>query len=201
MWEPFTQSARHTIVRAQEVAQMFASNYIGTEHIAFALAENDDQVGQILATAIDRDELRERLGAARQKPPSEMVFTGAAKRAIELSFENARRLSHDFIGSAHLALGILQAEDEIPLRAGADLRAVRAELEQAALSDRVPGGRWIKTAGPNEPHAAAAALLSVLHYYPELAPHGTQVSIRIERPDAEPLSWTWTNAKEKEKDG
>jgi len=201
MWEPFTQSARHAIVRAQEVAQMFASNYIGTEHIAFALAETDDEVGRIFATAIDRDALRERLGGARNLPKPEMVFTSAAKRAIELSFENARRLGHNFIGSAHLALGILQAEDDLPLRADADLGAVRAELEQAARSDRVPGGRWTQTAGPDQPHPAATALLSVLHYYPDLAPDGTQVSITIARPDAEPLSWTWTNAREKEKDG
>jgi len=201
MWEPFTEPARHAIVRAQEVAQMFASNYIGTEHIAFALAEGDDDLGRLMTNTIDREQLRDVLGGAARPPQTEMVFTPGAKRAIELSFENARRLNHDFIGSAHLALGILQAQDEIPLRADADLRAVRAELEQAARSDRVPGSRWTQTAGPGEPHAAASALLSVLHYYPDLATPGTQVSIRIERPDAEPLSWTWTNAKEKENDG
>ncbi|HEX3466313.1 MAG TPA: Clp protease N-terminal domain-containing protein [Candidatus Elarobacter sp.] len=139
MWEPFTQSARHAIVRAQEVAQMFASRFIGTEHIAFALAEEDDEVGRIVTTAIDRDELRERLGAARSAPNPEMVFTSTAKRAIELSFENARRLSHGYIASAHLALGILQADKELPLRADADLAAVRAELEQAARSTNAGG--------------------------------------------------------------
>jgi ATP-dependent Clp protease ATP-binding subunit ClpA len=195
MWEPFTERARRAIVRAQQVAQMFASSFIATEHIAFALAEEDDDVGRILATAIDREELRERLGAARQMPTSEMVFTSGAKRAIELSFENARKLNHNYIDAAHLALGMLDAKDDLPLRADADLRAVRAELQQAASAESVTAGEWTQTAGSSEPHPAANALVSVLRYYPDLAPEGTQVSITIARPEAEPVTWTWTNAK------
>jgi ATP-dependent Clp protease ATP-binding subunit ClpA len=196
MWEPFTERARRTVVRAQEVAQMFASSYIGTEHLAFALAEEGDDVGRILTTAVDREQLRERLGAARQKPRSEMVFTSGAKRAIELSFENARRLNHNYIDAAHLALGMLDAKDDLPLRADADLRAVRAELEQAASTDSIDTAHWKQTAGPAEPHAAANALVSVLRYYPDLAPDGTQVSVTIASPGKEPLTWTWTNTKE-----
>ena len=63
---------------------MFASTYIGTEHIAFALAETDDEVGRVLANAFDRDQIREQLGGARGFPKPEMVFTTGAKRAIEL---------------------------------------------------------------------------------------------------------------------
>ena len=132
MWEPFTERARHAVVRAQEVAQMFASNHIGTEHMAFGLAEGDDDVGRIMSTAIDRDALRDRLGGASTLPSAEMVFTSGAKRSIELAFENARRLNHNFIDTAHLALGMLAADDDLPLRADADLGTVRAELEQAA---------------------------------------------------------------------
>ena len=65
-WEPFTGPAKHAMIRAQEVAQMFGSSTIGTEHIAFALAETDDPVGEALTKTIDREELTARLNAIAQ---------------------------------------------------------------------------------------------------------------------------------------
>ncbi len=193
MWEPFNEGARRTVVRAQEIAQMFASHYIGTEHLAFALAEGDGEVGRIVSGALDRDAMREAMGAVRQQPRREMVFTPAAKRSIELAFENARRLNHHFIDAGHLALGVFQSDDKLPVREGTDLRAVFAALDQAAaVEDTAPVAAWKQTGGPPDPHAAATALLNVLRYYPDLQPPGTQVSLTIARPGDEPLTWTWT---------
>ena len=67
-------------------------------------------------------------------PTHEMVFTPGAKRSIELAFENARRLNHNYIGTGHLALGILGAEPP-PLLPGHDVASLRAALEQAATHD------------------------------------------------------------------
>jgi ATP-dependent Clp protease ATP-binding subunit ClpC len=198
MWEPFTERARHAIVRAQEVAQMFASTYIGNEHIAFALAESDDELGKALTDAIDRDELRELLGGARGFPKSEMVFTGGAKRTIELAFENARRLGQDFIGAAHVALGILGSEEGIPLRPGVDPEALRDRIEAIAANDTntfSDTGPWEQTAGGKDAPPAARALLVALRYGTKLTPPGTRVSITIEPPGGEPRAWTWTNVE------
>src|SRR5438309_2056232 len=127
MWEPFTEQARHAVVRAQEVAQMFGNNFIGTEHIVFALGDTDDDLGRVLANAVDRDQLRAELGGAGTAVQREMVFTPAAKRSIELAFEHARRLNHNYIAAAHLALGIVDSKCP-PLRTGVDLPVVQAEL-------------------------------------------------------------------------
>ncbi len=135
MWEPFTVASRHAIVRAQEVAQMFGSPYIGVEHITFALAEGDDDVGRLFATSIDRDAIRERLGAAGAMPNPHMVFTSGAKRTIELAFENARRLNHNYIGLAHVALGLLGSDDPPPLVEASDIATLRAELARVAAND------------------------------------------------------------------
>ena len=132
LWEPFTGPARRAVVRAHQVAQMFGSPHIGVEHVAFALAEGDDAVANVLATAIDRDAIRERLGIAGAMPKPDMVFTKGAKRTIELAFENARRLGHDFIGVPHLALGLLGNDECPPLVAGADPAALRTSLETIA---------------------------------------------------------------------
>jgi ATP-dependent Clp protease ATP-binding subunit ClpC len=195
LWEPFTQQARRAIVRAQEVAQMFASNYIGTEHIAFALAETDDDVGRVLTGAIDRDQMREQLGGARSFPNPEMVFTPGAKRTIEASFENARRLDHNYIGTAHLALGILASDDCPALRAGISAAAVRDELDRVASSQTAMYSAWSQTAGTEHPHPVTQALLSSLRHHPDLANVGTQVSVAITQPDGAAQSWTWTNVK------
>ena len=134
MWEPFTEPARHSIVRAQEVAQMFGASFIGTEHMTFALAESDDAVGEALATTVDRDALRERLGALSSAPVAEMVFTTGAKHAIERAFEAARRVNHNFIGTAHLVLGILDSGDPPPMLEGIDLAELPSEAERSTTS-------------------------------------------------------------------
>ncbi|HEX3549420.1 MAG TPA: Clp protease N-terminal domain-containing protein [Candidatus Elarobacter sp.] len=132
MWEPFTASARHTIVRAKEVAQLFGCTEVDTPHVAFALAEGDDDVGRVFAVALDRDAIRDRLGTAQGEPGSEMVFSADTKRIVASAFAEARKLNHNFIGSAHIALAVLDLDDPPPLAAGADAGALRAELARAA---------------------------------------------------------------------
>jgi ATP-dependent Clp protease ATP-binding subunit ClpA len=198
MWEPFSEPARHAIVRAQEVAQMFGSSYIGTEHITFALAERDDAVGEALAKTVDRDAIRERLGAASATPVAEMVFTSGAKHSIERAFENARRLNHNFIGTAHIALGILGSGDAPPMLDGTDVAALRAKLERAADDERVLAEppAWRQTEGVGDPHPAARALLASVGYFPDLRVAGTQVTVTIESPGGPERRWSWTCADE-----
>jgi ATP-dependent Clp protease ATP-binding subunit ClpC len=139
MWEPFSGGARRAIVRAQEVAHMFGSRSIGTEHITFALAEGDDEVAAVLANALDRDAIRERLGSVSEAPKREMDFTSDAKRVIECAFVNARRLDHKSIGVAHIALGLLDAGDPPPLVPGGDVTALRTALDGvAAVGEQAP---------------------------------------------------------------
>jgi hypothetical protein len=65
---------------------------------------------------------------------AELQFSDGAKRTVALAFANARRLGHNFIGPAHLALGALEAEP--PVLAGAVSGAeVRTELEHLAQDE------------------------------------------------------------------
>jgi ATP-dependent Clp protease ATP-binding subunit ClpC len=134
MWEPFTAKARHAMVRAQEVAVLFGGPSVGTEHVLFALADNDDALGAVLAGALDRDAIRRALGAVGGAPRAELQFSDGAKRTVALAFANARRLGHNFIGPAHLALGALEAEP--PALAGAVSAAeVRTAVERLTQDD------------------------------------------------------------------
>jgi hypothetical protein len=195
MWEPFSEPARRAVVRAQAVAQMFGANFIGTEHLAFALAETDDEVGHLLANACDREALRERLGAAATAPQSEMVFTSGAKNAIELAFENARRLDHNYIGAAHLALGLLAGSDPPPLRPDVDLASLRASLDTAAAVNETEVLDWKPDPHDDEPHPATRGMLASLRHYADIASPGTRVSITLAPAAGKARTWTWSYAK------
>jgi ATP-dependent Clp protease ATP-binding subunit ClpA len=189
MWEPFSEGARHAVVRAQQVAQMFGSSTIGTEHLAFVLAEGDDELAETLAHAIDREDLRGRLGTVRAAPSEEMTFAAGAKHAIALAFENAHRLDQSFIGSAHLALGVLASGDPLPLRPEVDPAALRAEIDRIARAGEGTLA-WKQISGA-DPHPAAGALLRTLARFGDLAHAGTRVSVTVTRSGEAERTWTF----------
>jgi hypothetical protein len=198
MWEPFSEPARRAIVRAQEVAQVFGSTYIGTEHIAFALAEGDDDVGHLFANALDRDAMRERLGAVTRAPVQEMVFSPDAKRAIESAFEHARRLGHNSITPAHIALGVLSSGDPPPLLPGGNVARLHERLDVVAAHEEGSFAIWKQVEGPDEPHAAAHAILTALRYQRDLARPGTRVTITVAPPGGEQRTWAWEHVEQNE---
>ncbi len=192
MWEPFSEPARRAVVRAQEVAHMFGAHYIGTEHMLFALAEREDPVGAALTHAVDRSALREQLENAGSGSVVEMVFTPGAKRAIELAFENARRLNHNYIGTGHVALGIVGSEPP-PLLPGHDVISLTAALVLAATHDAPessPERRWKRTPG-DERHPIVDAISSLLGYIPDFGKDGTRVSVTVAVPGEPERTWSW----------
>ncbi|HEY0381607.1 MAG TPA: Clp protease N-terminal domain-containing protein [Candidatus Elarobacter sp.] len=194
MWEPFSEPARRAIVRAQEVAQMFGANFIGNEHMVFALAEADDAVGAALTNAVDRDALREQLGNVSQAPVVEMVFTTAAKQSIELAFENARKLNHNYIGTAHVALGILSSAQPPPLLRDHDADSLRLALVLAATHDSPEAAqrkqRW-KRSEATERHPVSDAVDSMLPYLKDLGKDGTRITVTLAVPGETERSWNW----------
>lgn len=134
MWEPFTEGARQTVMRAQEEAQAAGSAQIGTEHLLAGLLRNEESLATqaLLASGVTLEAVRE---ALRAQPPGsaavEMVFTPRAKRCIELAFEEARRLQNNSVGVEHLLLGMLKQEcgaTGLLERLGVSPEQVRTEL-------------------------------------------------------------------------
>jgi len=197
MWEPFSEPARRAVVRAQEVAQMFGANFIGTEHMVFALAEADDPVGAVLTNAVDRNALREQLGTVTAAPHTEMVFTSTAKQSIELAFENARRLNHNFIGAGHIALGILASAAPPPLLPGHNADSLRVALI-IATSLAAPVAkhdqRW-KRSGGTERHPVADTVESVLPYTKDFGKDGTRITLTVAVPGEAERTWSWVKGQ------
>jgi len=143
MWEPFTESARLAMVNATDEASRW--NSIDTEHLLLGILATDSIGAHALSTAgITLAEARRAIeecqhqehGAARTVEDfrQEKVFSPGAKRVIELAFEQARELRHNYIGTEHLVLGILQQNTAGQSRAitqiCADAAAIEAEIKR-----------------------------------------------------------------------
>ncbi len=137
MWEPFTERARRSIVLAQEEAQRLGNNYIGTEHILLGIiSEGESLAAKVLENlgvnlAKVRQEVEAIVGRGGQTVQQEMVFTPRAKRVIELAFEEARQLNHNYIGTEHLLLGLIREGEGVAARVltnlGVDPAKVRVQ--------------------------------------------------------------------------
>src|SRR3984893_1729372 len=140
MWEPFTERARRSIVLAQEEAQRLGNNYIGTEHILLGIiSEGESLAAKVLETlgvnlAKVRAEVEAIVGRGGQTVQQEMVFTPRAKRVIELAFEEARQLSHNYIGTEHLLLGLIREGEGVAARVLTNLRLDPAQVRVQTTS-------------------------------------------------------------------
>ena len=114
MFERFTDRARRVVVLAQEEARRLNHNYIGTEHILLGLIQEGEghaaKAIEELNINIDsvRSEVVEIIGEGQQSPSGHIPFTPRAKKVLELSLREALQLGHNYIGTEHILLGLIQ---------------------------------------------------------------------------------------------
>jgi ATP-dependent Clp protease ATP-binding subunit ClpC len=158
MWEPFTERARRSIVLAQEEAQRLGNNYIGTEHILLGIiSEGESLAAKVLESlgvnlAKVRQEVEAIVGRGGQTVQQEMVFTPRAKRVIELAFEEARQLNHNYIGTEHLLLGLIREGEGVAARVltnlGVDPAKVRVQTTSLLGAEGQPSAPKGKSKTP-----------------------------------------------------
>src|SRR6478735_3915613 len=119
MFERFTDRARKVMQIANQEAQRFNHEYIGTEHILLGLIKEGSGVAANVLNNLDADLRKVRLEvetivqtgpggvgiAAGQRPQ-----TPRSKKVIEYAVEEARRLKHNYVGTEHLLLGLLRED-------------------------------------------------------------------------------------------
>jgi ATP-dependent Clp protease ATP-binding subunit ClpA len=125
---------------AQEEAERSGHSYIGTEHLLLGLLrENDGIAGQALQNiGIDTKKVRAAIEAAISRHEriimQQIIPTSRVKKVIELSFEEARRMGQNHVGTYHILLGLLIEGEGIGAHVLTDLGAtearVRAEIER-----------------------------------------------------------------------
>src|SRR4051794_12169645 len=134
MFERFTDRARKVMEFANQEAQRFNHEYIGTEHILLGLIkEGTGTAARVLMDlGVDKRQARVEL-EKRVKSGPDMVRMGKlpqtprAKKVIEFAIEESRCLNHDYVGTEHLLLGLLRERDGL---AAAVLTALGLQLEQ-----------------------------------------------------------------------
>jgi ATP-dependent Clp protease ATP-binding subunit ClpC len=120
MFERFTDRARKVMALANQEAQRFNHEYIGTEHILLGLVKEGSGVGANVLKKLDVDLRKVRLEVEKLvKSGPETVTMGKlpqtprAKKVIEYAIEEARNLNHNYVGTEHLLLGLLREQDGV----------------------------------------------------------------------------------------
>jgi hypothetical protein len=151
-FDKFTDRARKLLTLAQDEAQRFNHNYIGTEHLLLGLLRLDEgtaiQVLRNLGVELPRvrTAVEFSIGRGDRAVVGEVGLTPAAKRVIELAIDEARRLGHRYIGTEHLLLGLLREGEGSAARVleslGVVLDTVRHEVVHllAETGADEPGG-------------------------------------------------------------
>ena len=146
-FDKFTERARRVLTLAQEEAQRFNHNYIGTEHLLLGLVrEGDGVAAKVLANlGVELSKVRSAvefiIGRGDRAAVGEIGLTPRAKKVIELAVDEARRLNHHYIGTEHLLLGLVREGEGIAASVleslGVNLERVRAETTRI-LSQSMP---------------------------------------------------------------
>ena len=146
-FEKFSERARRVLTLAQNEAQRFNHNYIGTEHILLGLVgETEGVVARVLKNlGIDLEKVRAAvefiIGRGEKPVTGEIGLTPRAKKVIELAVDEARRANHSYIGTEHLLAGLLREGEGVASGVleslGVTLEKVRTET-QRVLSQNVP---------------------------------------------------------------
>jgi ATP-dependent Clp protease ATP-binding subunit ClpC len=154
-FDKFTERARRVLTLAQEEAQRFNHNYIGTEHLLLGLVrEGDGVAAKVLANlGVELNKVRSAvefiIGRGDRAVMGEIGLTPRAKKVIELAVDEARRLNHHYIGTEHVLLGLVREGEGIAAGVleslGVNLERVRAEttriLSQSMPQSAHTGGR------------------------------------------------------------
>ncbi|HHU68851.1 MAG TPA: ATP-dependent Clp protease ATP-binding subunit [Thermoanaerobacterales bacterium] len=138
MFGKFTERAQRAILLAQQEAKRLNHNLIGTEHILLGLiAEGEGIAAKVLVnmgidTKTVRKEVIKLLGAGDPIPKEFIGYTPRAKMVLELAYDEARRLGHNYIGTEHILLALIREGEgvaaQVLMNLGVDLDKTRNEV-------------------------------------------------------------------------
>ena len=139
-FEKFSERARRVLSLAQEEAQRFNHNYIGTEHILLGLVRETEGVAARVLSSLEVDLSKVRsavefiIGRGEKPAQGEIGLTPRAKKVVELAVDEARRMNHTYIGTEHLLIGLLREGEGVAAGVleslGVTLDKVRAETHR-----------------------------------------------------------------------
>src|SRR6202000_863288 len=184
MYERFTDRARKVMQLANQEAQRFNHEYVGTEHVLLGLIKEGSGVAAIVLRNFDVD-LRTILNEVEKivQAGPDMVTMGKlpqtprAKKVIEYAIEEARNLGHNYVGTEHLLLGLLREKDgvaaQVLMNLGLKLEEVREEVLNLLGAGVENEGTTGEAKGEGKTKSKTPALDSFGRDLTELAREGT----------------------------
>lgn len=148
MFGRFTERAQKVLALAQEEAIRLAHNNIGTEHILLGLVREGEGIAAKALTALGlspekiQKEVEGLIGKGTEKSQT-IHYTPRAKKVIELSMDEARKLGHSYVGTEHILLGLIREGEGVAARVlgnlGVSLNKARQQVLQL-LGNNDSGG-------------------------------------------------------------
>jgi hypothetical protein len=138
----FTPRARNVVMSAQDEARAAGNAEIGPAHLILGLlSEPDGGAAQAIhAQGVVPDTIRRTVAAALPpaagEVPALIPFDGPAKKALELTFREALRLGHNYVGTEHILLALLELEDGAGILTGLGLDKAATEAKALELASR-----------------------------------------------------------------
>lgn len=139
MFGRFTERAQKVLALAQEEAVRLGHNNIGTEHILLGLIREGEGIAAKALIALGlglekiQDEVESLIGRG-QEQPTNIAYTPRAKKVIELSMDEARKLGHTYVGTEHILLGLIREGEGVAARVlnnlGVSLNKARQQVLQ-----------------------------------------------------------------------
>ena len=163
MFGRFTERAQRAILLSQEQAKELKHNYVGTEHLLLGLiAEGEGVAAKALSkSGVTLDRAREEVISAigqGEYGADILGFTPRTKRIFELGFVEARNLGHNYVGTEHLLLGLLEEGEGVAIVVLKNLGVDIAKLSEIILSMTTDanqkGGQNTESSNSNTPNLA-----------------------------------------------
>ncbi|GAB3069391.1 ATP-dependent protease ATP-binding subunit ClpC [Virgibacillus ainsalahensis] len=150
MFGRFTERAQKVLALSQEEAVRLGHNNIGTEHILLGLVREGEGIAakalQSLGVEVQKiqEEVEELIGVGKQ-PMQSIHYTPRAKKVVELSQDEARKLGHSYVGTEHILLGLIREGEGVAARVlnnlGVSLNKARQQVLQLLGSNESQSGR------------------------------------------------------------
>lgn len=140
----FTPRARNAVVAAQNAAHEAANHEITPDHLVLGTLSDPAALATVLLQRqqVDTEALRAavQLPPAGAEPPELIPFSGPARKVLELTFREALRLGHNYIGTEHLLLALLELEDGAGPLHQFGVNKERVEADLIAALESITGG-------------------------------------------------------------
>ncbi|UOQ91385.1 ATP-dependent protease ATP-binding subunit ClpC [Halobacillus shinanisalinarum] len=150
MFGRFTERAQKVLALAQEEAVRLGHNNIGTEHILLGLVSEGEGIAAKSLTALSLESSKiqqevEKLIGKGEKVSQTIHYTPRAKKVIELSMDEARKLGHSYVGTEHILLGLIREGEGVAARVlnnlGVSLNKARQQVLQLLGNNESTGGQ------------------------------------------------------------